>query len=111
MNLKEFQKLLARDQVCQHCGIANETLVPNHRISRGMGGSKKLNNPSNLVLICSSFNGLIESSAPHAEFARKMGIKLNSWENPLEVPVYFGGQYWLLDDTWGRTVLPNYEEH
>ena len=109
MNLKEFQKLLARDVCCQHCGRIDDTLVVQHRANRGAGGSKSRNRPSNYVLICSSFNGLMESSAAHAEFARKMGIKLGSWENPLEVPVYFGGQYWLLDDDWGKVAVANWE--
>jgi len=109
MTPKEFAKLVRRDVVCMHCGLADDTLVPNHRKGRGMGGSKLLNNPSNLVLVCSLFNGQIESSAPHAEFARKMGLKLSSWEDPKEVPVYFGGRYWLLDDNWGKLELPFYE--
>jgi hypothetical protein len=109
MTPKEFAKLVKRDGFCLHCGKSDDTLVPQHRKNRGMGGSKLLDNPSNLVLICSLFNGQIESSPPHAEFARKMGIKLLSWEDPKEVPVQFAGRFWLLDDNWGKLELPFFE--
>jgi 5-methylcytosine-specific restriction endonuclease McrA len=111
MTPKEFKKLLERDQVCQHCGVSDDTLIPQHRINRGMGGSKLLDRPSNLVLLCSNYNGLIESNSGQAEFARKMGLKLSKWENTTEVPIFFAGQWYLLDDKWGRYLLPYYNPH
>ena len=111
MKPKDFAKLLARDIWCQHCGRQDDTLTVQHRKNRKMGGSKLLDNPSNLVLICSEFNGLMESNSGQAEFARKMGLKLSSWENPAEVPIFYGGEYWLLDDNWNKILLPYYDPH
>lgn len=110
MTPKEFRKYLDRDVSCPHCGVSDETLVPQHRKNRGFGGSKERNSPANIMVMCSAFNGLIESSAEAAELARKFGWKLESWENPLEIPILADGQYWLLDNNFGRFVLLNYDE-
>ena len=60
MTPKEFRKYIDRDSWCYHCG-QTEAIAPNHRISRGMGGSKVRNVPSNIIVLCSEMNGLIES--------------------------------------------------
>jgi hypothetical protein len=108
MTKKEFAKYLVRDaDSCWHCGVSNDTLVPQHRVNRGMGGSKapRLNNPSNIITFCSWANGLLESSPEFAEHARAMGWKLDSWNNPLQEPVFFAanGTWWLLNDDFTRT--------
>jgi len=66
LNPKAFAKFLNRDKACVHCGTTDSTLIPQHRINRGMGGSKLLNKPSNIVVLCSAFNGLIEANAEAA---------------------------------------------
>lgn len=103
MTPKQFARYLERDGHCLHCGEL-EALSPNHRASRGMGGSKKRDVPSNIVVLCSIFNGLIESDVKAARKAHTYGWKLANWENPLAVPVYDAvwGQWWLLDDGFGR---------
>lgn len=108
MTNKEFRKYLDRDLVCVHCETDDGTLIPQHRANRGAGGSHKRNKPSNVVVMCSWFNGQIESNAKAAELARTMGWKLNSWENSLEIPFYSQGTWWLLDDNFGRFEIPNY---
>ena len=88
---KEFQKYLARDKGCVHCGLDDDTLVPQHRINRQMGGARKgsaRNMPSNVVVFCSAFNTQIEQSASAATLARERGWKLSSWQNPLVEPVW-----------------------
>lgn len=106
VNAKQFQKLLQRDSYCLHCG-ETEAVAPNHRINRGMGGSKLKDGSSNLVVLCSYMNGLIESNAKAAELARKNGWKLDSWQDPLDIPVVdlLSGVAYLLDDNFGRKVM------
>lgn len=106
MNSKEFAKYVARDRWCLHCG-ETDAIVPNHRANRGMGGSAVRNVPSNILVLCSSMNTLIESDAASATAARINGWKLSSWDDPLEVPVFdaVSGTWYLLDDAYHRTVL------
>jgi len=56
---KEFRKYLARDNHCLHCGLQDETLVPQHRVNRGAGGSKakRLSNASNIITLCAHLTG------------------------------------------------------
>lgn len=111
MRPKDFNRLLARDHYCLHCG-AVDALSPNHRANRGMGGSKLRDTPSNLVVLCSLFNGLIESDAVAAALAQRFGWKLSSWDNPLEVPVFdsLKGEWRLLDDDYGFIVFEDERE-
>jgi hypothetical protein len=105
MTPKQFSKYLERDQGrCYHCG-ETEALSPNHRANRGIGGSKKRDHPANIVVLCSLVNGLIESDVGWLTLARKYGWKLSSWDDPFWVPVFdaVSGEWWLLDDQWGRT--------
>ncbi|MBT8161033.1 MULTISPECIES: hypothetical protein [Arthrobacter] len=108
MTAKEFSKYLDRDGArCYHCGTT-EGLVPQHRVGRGMGGSKLLNMPSNVITFCSIQNGLLESSGPAADEARAMGWKLQRWEADylLVRPVYdrASNSWFFLNDSYGRTV-------
>jgi len=63
-----------------------DTFVPQHRINRGMGGSKLLDRPSNVIVMCSEWNGLIESSSHHAVRAHNYGWKLSRWDSPEDRP-------------------------
>lgn len=105
MTPKEFQKYLERDKRCLHCG-ATEGLAPNHRANRGMGGSKSRNRPSNIIVLCSLFNGLIESDAAAAQRAKDAGWKLESWQDPLKIPVLDlgSGIFYRLDDEYRRAA-------
>ena len=89
-----------------HCGDS-ETAVPQHRANRGMGGSKSRDVPSNIIVLCSYLNGLIESNAHYAEAAKANGWKLESWQDPRAVPVWDAqtGKYWLLDDSYKREEI------
>lgn len=97
MNKKDFARLVARDGYCLHCG-ETEAVSPNHRINRGMGGSKLLDYPENFVLLCSVLNGQIEADHRWARVAEEYGWKLRSWQNPREIPVYdtLKGEWHLL---------------
>lgn len=104
MNPKAFQKFLDRDKACVHCGTTDATLIPQHRINRGMGGSKERNKASNIVVLCSAFNGLIEANAEAASLAMKHGIKLQSWQLPEATPVWYAAEsaWYLLDNQGNR---------
>lgn len=111
MSQKQFRKLLDRDLECVHCGTNDATLVPQHRSNRGMGGSHKKDNSSNLVVMCSWFNCQIEMDASAAKLARNMGWKLENWQDASVIPIWQNGKWWLLDDNFGRIELPNYDYH
>ena len=108
MNRREFQKYLDRDKRCPHCGTTDDTLVPNHRANRGIGGHKAGNAPANIVVLCSYANGLIESDADMAATARKYGWKIGRYDDPANVPVYdtVTGRWWLMDNNYGRSETP-----
>ena len=105
MNKKEFNKYLIRDLGrCYHCGITNDTLVPQHRKGRGMGGSKARNVPSNIITFCSEHNGRIEANAIAKAKAKRLGWSLDSWQDPKTFPVFdsASGTWYLLGDDFSR---------
>lgn len=99
--------VLQRDVCCWHCGRMDDTLVPQHRINRGMGGSKLLDVPSNLIALCSDANVLMESNAEFRERALLCGWKLERYKFPAQVPVYdfMKGDWFVLDDDWNKTLF------
>lgn len=106
MTPKDFKKLQARDGYCLHCGEV-EAVSPNHRANRGMGGSKVLDRPANIVLLCSSMNFMIETNANAARAAKENGWKLERWQIPEEVPVVdrVTGESWLLLNDWSKVTV------
>jgi hypothetical protein len=103
---KQFEKLMLRDGGCLHCGEV-EAVSPNHRINRGMGGSKILDRPANLVVLCSAMNFMIEMDAAAARSAKEYGWKLERWQVPEEVPVtdLQTGKSFLLDNNWSKVTV------
>ena len=71
-----------------------------------MGGSRVLDRPANIIVMCSRMNGLIESDARYAEAARGYGWKLSRWESPEETPFYdiATGTWNLIDNTYHRVI-------
>jgi hypothetical protein len=106
MNKAQFSKFVLRDAGCYHCG-KTYAIAPNHRANRGMGGSKERDTPSNIVVLCSYMNGLIESDPRMAQMAREYGWKLRSWEDPLVEPVFDfqTGMWYVLNDDYTRQVF------
>lgn len=107
MNGRQFALYLARDLHCV-CGCVGreDTFVPQHRAGRGMGGSKVLDRPANIIVLCSYVNGLIESDANWAATARAYGWKLSRWQEPEDEPFYdlATGTWNLLDNLYHRTI-------
>lgn len=107
MNKKMFQKFIDRDGACPHCGRDDDTLVPQHRAGRGMGGSRSLDRPSNIIVLCSEANGLLESNAAFAEFGRQVGWKLERHQVPEFTPVLLADGLWLIDNNFNKTPVPD----
>lgn len=109
MKRKEFERYLKRDfWRCYHCGISDDTLVPQHRLGRGMGGSKdpKVHAASNIITFCSDHNGRIENNSIALLRAKRLGWKLESWQDPKDTPVFCmtSGEWYVLRDDCTRTV-------
>lgn len=106
MNHKTWVKYLRRDGwACVHCG-ETERLSPQHRAGRGMGGSKALDRPANLLVICSWLNSAVESDAEMSDYAKVNGWKLERWQDPAKVAVWYAteGRWYYLDDFFERSV-------
>lgn len=81
----------------------SEGLTLQHRINRGMGGSDLLDGFANLVTMCGLHNQRLEGDALFATLGRRLGWKLESWEDPFKVAVFspvYGG-WRLLNGTGG----------
>ena len=76
MNARELVN--ERDLYCWHCGTT-EGLQTHHRRNRGMGGSKILDTPDNLIRVCAAYNFAMESDSRVANQARDRGHKLGQW--------------------------------
>lgn len=108
---KVLKVVQERDSHCWHCG-SDQDLVPHHRINRGMGGSKLLDRPNNLIMVCALYNGLMESDADTARRARSHGHKLAVWET-LDRPCFdVATGWWYLMQNGFRIPVPinNYFE-
>lgn len=88
------ERVFERDgYMCVDCGTPYGLSVQ-HRVNRGMGGSKGSDRMSNLITMCVTHNVLLESDAEYAGRGRKYGWKVhrNRTVKPEDVPVY----YWPL---------------
>jgi len=76
-----------------------------------MGGSKLLDRLDNLLLVCASYNGAMESDWVIANQARDFGHKLSSW-NDFSNPVFDKPSriWYFLDDRGDKTEVdaPSY---
>ena len=80
---KQIEK---RDPACWHCGTTQD-LVLHHRRNRGMGGSKLIDTPQNLIRVCQNYNLLMELDPQTAAEAMEYGHKLQSWRD-ISDPVF-----------------------
>jgi hypothetical protein len=76
-----------------------------------MGGSKVLDSLQNVILVCSQYNGAMESDANVAAQARDLGHKLSKFMSP-SAPVFdeFSRKWYVLDEKGGKfeTEPPTY---
>lgn len=106
MTAKQFNKYLDRDGGCWHCGDT-ETAIPHHRANRGMGGSKRREVPSNVIVMCSIFNGLMESDTSSALAAMQFGWKIPGYASPINEPVYNmnDGCWYVLNNEYEKELV------
>ena len=104
--LKVRHAVYERDEHrCVRCG---EPLRPGwrslqHRIRRGMGGSRHANTMANLIALCGDGTTGCHGETESCRFeARQLGYAVLSWENPEQVPVLYHGREWryLTDNGW-----------
>jgi len=109
MTAKQFRRYLDRDQSCWHCGEV-EAVAPHHRVNRGMGGSKAREKPSNTIVMCSSFNQLMESETGAMLAGMQFGWKLPAYAAPESEPVYNmnDGRWYVLDNDYGKEEVSEY---
>lgn len=87
-------------------------LTLQHRIGRGMGGSRMpgINAPSNLVAMCIHHNGLIESDSEFRTFACRQGWSIpRNWTpslEPADIPVRYADGPHLIDAGGSRELIP-----
>lgn len=86
-------------------------LSTQHRVARGMGGSRleAINLPSNLLTLCGSgttgCHGWVEH---HPRWAQAHGWSVPRWQDPAEVAVWtWRGWVWLRGETW--QVVPDHK--
>lgn len=101
MNDKLRKRIYERDRrQCWHCGT-EDNLTIHHRVNRGMGGSKLLDMPSNLVVMCAAFNQAMESDLRAHKLAKEKGWKVSRHARASEVPIWdYQGNKCLLDDAF-----------
>lgn len=97
------KRIFKRDHgICWHCGT-DENVTVHHRTNRGMGGSKNLDMPSNLVVMCSEFNFLMEADLSAFRLAKKKGWKVSKYQRAAEIEIEnHEGRTFLLDDMFRR---------
>jgi len=97
-----LKKLWERDKgQCWHCGTNDDTVVPHHRSNRGFGGSKLADRASNVVLMCSLHNGLMESDVNVFREAKEFGWKISRHSVPYREPIRrFDDRWFILGDMW-----------
>lgn len=105
---KVRSQVFERDcKCCVACGTSYGLTIQ-HRINRGMGGSKRLDGYANLLTLCFACNTALESDAAFAEKGRDMGWKVhrNRGIDPADIPVFYHGdsRQWLLDDDGERRL-------
>jgi hypothetical protein len=75
-----------------------------------MGGSKIRDTAANIVVMCSEFNGLMESDEAYANIGRLYGWKLRPWETASETPLWHRptGTWRTIADDFTFVTLDDY---
>jgi hypothetical protein len=100
----ERRRLLERDGGCvMGPGGCAGILTVGHRINKGSGGSSTRDGFAFWVVQCIAHNTRLESDAPLAAVGRRLGWKLESWEDVYQVAVFSSlwGGWRLLDGVGG----------
>lgn len=99
-------RIVPRDGAACAATGTTEGLSIQHRISKGMGGSKRLERPSNGVILEVMFNVRLETDAEAAAHATRMGWKVSKWDRRdlTTIPYWHfpTGAWWVADDDGDR---------
>lgn len=95
-------------------GCLGEGDVPHHRANRGSGGSRTLDHPANLVLVCALCNGAAEDAPALVRLdlierglrVEKAATNQATLQRAIDTPVTYldGERYWLVDATTRRHI-------
>lgn len=92
---------------CMSCGVQDDSLTTQHRVARGMGGTRAawINQPANLISLCGSgttgCHGQVEA---HPAAARESGMSVSrNGRRPEHVPV-LTWRGWLLLTNDGQAI-------
>lgn len=93
--------IIERDETCARCG-AEVPLEVHHRARKGMGGSRLLDHPANLIALCGLGNVTgCHGWAHTAPEAAEQGLRLGPGQEPADVAILHHGVWVLLtDDGW-----------
>lgn len=93
---------------CVACGDINNLTIQ-HRVSKGMGGSKQFDTIAHLLTLCLLCNGRLESDAEFAEMGIAYGWKIRRNTKPLPDPtktaVRYSDGWYLLDQQGNKTQI------
>lgn len=71
-----------------------------------MGGKHSAaDQPSSLMVLCSTANGLLESNATFANLGRDYGWKLTAGQDSKTTPIYADGAWWILGDDFSKVEV------
>lgn len=106
---KVRNQVFARDEYrCVACGTSN-ALTIQHRVSKGMGGSKQFDTVAYLLAMCNFCNTRLESDAEWAEIGLDSGWKMmrnvKPKQDPTQVPVRYLDGWYVLNQYGGRTKI------
>lgn len=86
-----------------------QNLTLQHRVSKGMGGSKLYDLPAFLITMCLKCNTELESDYKWAEEGRFNGWKIlritKPPSDPEKIPVKIGKEWFFLDNEGGKTPV------
>jgi len=90
-------------------GFCGGDLTLQHRATRGMGGSARMDDPQNLVTMCLTHNELDQASADFHRLCVKLGWSMPRWafEQGFAdvIPVWYSGRGWFLLEPDFRVAL------
>lgn len=78
---------------CEHCGTRiTGGWAPHHRRPKAMGGTRRLDTPSNLVALCLACHNAVHAN-PQDSY--RSGFLLRQTDDPRTVPVNLWGETWV----------------
>lgn len=92
---------------CVRCGSVRD-LTTQHRVPRGMGGTRAtwINEPANLITLCGSgTTGCHGYCEHHPTHAKESGWAVSKYANPEDMPVFTWRGWIELDNAGGYRVL------